>query len=230
MLNIACNTSYKMTNSKIFLQLFFLLTMHNLTAQLDSNNGNKKQGNTKGFFLYNTKEIKKPKAIGTDNTNGFKNAYNNEEQKRKKEEDFKNKGILTAAKIREDNFLKSFQKVNGQYLYPKIDQDLGSFRTESESVNIICRDFQYPDGDKVTILVNDAPVVANIVLKRNYQRFTIPLKVGINRIAFKALNQGTSGPNTAAFKVYNDKKELISSNEWNLATGAKATLVIAKNK
>ena len=58
----------------------------------------------------------------------------------------------------------------------------------------------------------------------------MPLQVGINKIAFIALNQGTSGPNTAAFTVFNDTGNVISSNEWNLATGAKATLVIAKDK
>ena len=52
----------------------------------------------------------------------------------------------------------------------------------------------------------------------------------MNKIVIKALNQGTSGPNTAAFKVFNANGSLISSNEWNLATGAKATLVIAKDK
>ena len=130
----------------------------------------------------------------------------------------------------EQRFLKSFKKINGQYLIPVIDQDLGSFRTDSKSVYIICRDYQYPDGDRVTILINDIPVIHNIVLKQSYQKFNIPLEIGINKIAFKALNQGTSGPNTAAFKVYNDTGVLLSSNEWNLATGAKATIVIAKDK
>jgi hypothetical protein len=79
-------------------------------------------------------------------------------------------------------------------------------------------------------MVNGVPVVVNIVLKQRYQRFNIPLEVGINKISFVALNQGTSGPNTAAFKVYNDAGMLLSSNEWNLATGAKATLLVAKDK
>ncbi|MBT5644997.1 MAG: hypothetical protein HOI78_01505, partial [Polaribacter sp.] len=165
--------------------------------------------------------------------NGFKNAFDKEKEKlkrKKSERDFNNKGILTTAKLNEERFLKAFKKINGQYIYPKIDQDLGSFRTNSKSVNIICRDFQYPDGDRVTILINDIPVIQNIVLQQNYQKFNIPIDIGINRIAFKALNQGSSGPNTAAFKVYNDAGMLISSNEWNLATGAKATLVIAKDK
>lgn len=130
----------------------------------------------------------------------------------------------------EARFLKAFKKINGQYIYPVIDQDLGNFRTNSSSINIICRDFQYPDGDRVTILLNNIPVVSNIILEQQYQSFTIPLEIGINKIAFVALNQGSSGPNTAAFKVYNDAGSLLSANEWNLATDAKATIVIAKDK
>ena len=99
----------------------------------------------------------------------------------------------------EARFLKAFKKINGQYIYPVIDQDLGNFRTNSSSINIICRDFQYPDGDRVTILLNNIPVVSNIILEQQYQSFTIPLEIGINKIAFVALNQGSSGPNTAAF-------------------------------
>ena len=116
------------------------------------------------------------------------------------------------------------------YQYPVIDQDLGSFSTKSKSVNIICRDFQYPDGDKVTILINKIPVITNIILKRNYQSFNIPLDEGINTIEIVALNQGSSGPNTAEFKIFNDTKMLISANQWNLATGAKASIIIAKQK
>jgi hypothetical protein len=132
--------------------------------------------------------------------------------------------------LSEARFLKAFKKINGQYIYPVIDQDLGGFRTNSNSVNIICRDFQFPDGDRVTIMLNNIPVVTNIVLKQQYQSYTIPLEIGINKISFVALNQGTSGPNTAAFKVYDDSGILLSSNEWNLATNAKATIVIAKDK
>jgi len=204
-----------------------------MSAQLDNNSRNTDKGTVDIISLKTTKRAEKTSSIELKGNNGFKNAFDKEKEKlkrKKSESDFNNKGILTTAKLNEERFLKAFKKINGQYIYPKIDQDLGSFRTNSKSVNIICRDFQYPDGDRVTILINDVPVIQNIVLQQNYQKFNIPLDIGINRIAFKALNQGSSGPNTAAFKVYNDAGVLISSNEWNLATGAKATLVIAKDK
>ncbi len=221
-----------MSNLKsIFLTIFLVAFVFKATAQLDNNSGKKKKGTSKGLFATNTKASKKPTSIKIDAENGFKTAYKNKKKTKKELDDaLKNKGIISQAKLNEERFLKAFKKINGQYQYPKIDQDLGSFRTTSKSIKIICRDFQYPDGDRVTIYINDIPVIPNIVLTRAYQTFTIPLDIGINKIAFKALNQGTSGPNTAAFKVYNDSGSLISSNEWNLATGAKATLLIAKDK
>tara|TARA_B110001450_G_scaffold71623_1_gene67893 strand:+ start:1923 stop:2594 length:672 start_codon:yes stop_codon:yes gene_type:complete len=218
---------------KLLLITFFLVSIYRLSAQLDNNSTNKGNLKIKGINLRNSKQIKKTNSIELEGNTGFKDAFDKEKEvlKRTQEENkFNNKGIITKAKLSEERFLKDFKKINGQYIYPRIDQDLGSFRTNSKSVNIICRDFQYPDGDRVTILVNDIPIIVNIELRQSYQKFNVPLEIGVNKIAFKALNQGTSGPNTAAFKVFNDAGMLLSSNEWNLATGAKATIVIAKDK
>lgn len=216
-----------------FFVLFLLCLSSSSFAQLDNNKGTSKKGKTKAIVLKNAKLAKKPNSIELNGVDGFERAYSKEKEKLEKERKKNNvdaKEILTKAKLNEQRFLKSFKKINGQYIIPKIDQDLGSFRTEGKSVNIICRDYQYPDGDRVTIYINDIPVVYNITLRENYQKFSIPLDVGINKIVIEALNQGTSGPNTAAFKVFNDAGALISSNEWNLATGAKATLLITKTK
>ena len=221
------------THLKFFFTISCLFLSATIFAQLDSNKGSKEGGKTKAVILNNSKEAIKPKSLEIDGTNGFKEAFDKENAKLKKkqeEDKLNNKGILTKEKLNEQRFLKSFKKINGQYIIPKIDQDLGTFRSDSKSVNIICRDYQYPDGDRVTIYVNDVPVIYNLTLEQNYQKFNIPLNVGINTIVIEALNQGTSGPNTAAFKVFNDAGMLISSNEWNLATGAKATLIIAKDK
>lgn len=218
---------------KFFFTISCIFFSATIFAQLDSNKGTKEGGKTKAVILSNSKEVTKPKSLEILGTNGFKEAFDKENAKLKKkqeEDKLNNKGILTKEKLSEQRFLKSFKKINGQYIIPKIDQDLGTFRSDSKSVNIICRDYQYPDGDRVTIYINDVPVIYNLTLEQNYQKFNIPLDVGINKIVIEALNQGTSGPNTAAFKVFNDAGMLISSNEWNLATGAKATLVIAKDK
>jgi hypothetical protein len=210
----------------LFVLSLLLITAQSMHSQEDKI-GAKKTISIKA----KTSSIKKSSDLNFDATKGFKNAYNNSQKTQaQKDLDLKNKGIISQAKINEERILKAYKKINGRYQYPKIDQDLGSFRTDSNNITIICRDFQYPDGDMVTILVNDIPIIRNITLERNYKKFTIPIGIGINKIAFIALNQGTSGPNTAAFKVYDDKNNLISSNEWNLATGAVATILIAKDK
>ena len=50
-----------------------------------------------------------------------------------------------------------------------------------------------------------------------------------NVVDFVALNQGSSGPNTAEIIVYDDQGKLVGTNRWNLATGVKATYIIYKN-
>ena len=216
--------------STIFYFLFFI--SFSLYSQTDTlSDSNKKNVGKNVIIGIPNKKFKKPISLNIGNNDGFKKAFDNKKKKdakKKKEEDLNNKGILSDAKISEERFLKSWKKINAPF--PKIDQDLGSFRTQSKAVRIICRDFQYPDGDRVTITINDIPVIRNITLYSSYQSFDLPLQVGINKIAFIALNQGTSGPNTAGFTVFDDAGNVISSNEWNLATGAKATVIIAKDK
>lgn len=136
-----------------------------------------------------------------------------------------NKGIIDPQKVHAERLKNEMAELNRQYV--KIDQYLGGYSSTSESITIACRDFQFPDGDTVTIYLNEIPIIQNIVLTRSFQQFKLPLKKGLNVISFKALNQGSSGPNTAAFIIF-DGQKVLSSNEWNLATGAKATLTIAR--
>jgi len=110
------------------------------------------------------------------------------------------------------------------------DQDLGTFHSGAQQVKIVCRDYQFVDGDRVAVLVNDEVVVPSIWLTETWSSFYLPLKKGFNRISFKALNQGSSGPNTASFTVYDDSGNVISSNEWNLLTGVKANIMIVKEE
>ena len=110
------------------------------------------------------------------------------------------------------------------------DQDLGTFHSGAQQVKIMCRDYQFVDGDRVAVLVNDEVVVPSIWLTETWSSFYLQLKKGFNRISFKALNQGSSGPNTASFIVYDDAGNVISSNEWNLLTGVKANIMIVKEE
>ena len=111
----------------------------------------------------------------------------------------------------------------------KVDQFLGEIRNDGEFVNIILRDHEYPDGDLIKVQVNENVVMPAILLTEKAKGFKLDLKTGFNVVDFVALNQGSSGPNTAEIIVYDDQGKLVGTNRWNLATGVKATYIIYKN-
>jgi hypothetical protein len=108
------------------------------------------------------------------------------------------------------------------------NQDLGDFKTSAAFVNVVYRDHEFVDGDRIRVFVNDDVIKPNVNLGRSFKGFNLPLQKGFNKIDFQALNQGTSGPNTAELHVYDDNGVLISAKRWNLTTGYKATIVIIK--
>ena len=137
-----------------------------------------------------------------------------------KEPELANHGEVLAKKLN-----KKDKEIKEEY---KSDQYLGDFKSNGKFVTIFCRDHEYADGDRVKVYVNDTVARPDILLDYNFQRIIVPLKKGFNKVDFQALNQGSSGPNTAEFRVYDDQGRLVSSNQWNLTTGVKATLIVVK--
>ncbi len=108
------------------------------------------------------------------------------------------------------------------------DMYLGDVKTTSKFVGVVCRDHEYVDGDRVKIYANGQVVEPNILLTGSFKGINLNLDKGFNRLDFEALNQGTSGPNTAQVDVYDDMGKLIYSNKWLLSTGSKASLIIVQ--
>ncbi|MEM9687151.1 MAG: hypothetical protein AAF934_09560 [Bacteroidota bacterium] len=133
---------------------------------------------------------------------------------------FADRGKAIAKKLN-----KRDKKVEEAY---KSDQYLGDFKSNAKFVKVFCRDHEYVDGDRVKVYVNDKVIQPDIMLEERFYGFAITLEKGFNKVDFEALNQGSSGPNTAEFKVYDDQGRLVSANQWNLTTGVKATLIIVK--
>ena len=106
--------------------------------------------------------------------------------------------------------------------------ELGRLETETNKIRIECRDHSYVDGDRVRLSLNERVVRSNIILQAGFYMIDIDLKEGFNRIDIEALNQGTSGPNTAEFRVFDGNGNLLTSNEWNILTGYVATLIVTK--
>lgn len=110
------------------------------------------------------------------------------------------------------------------------DQFFGDFAITGKKANIICRDHEYPDGDRVRVFVNGVVFIPNLLLTGSFKSFDVPLVEGINKIDFVALNQGESGPNTAEFQVFDDNGLMVSSKKWNLLTGVTATIILVKKE
>jgi hypothetical protein len=107
--------------------------------------------------------------------------------------------------------------------------ELGKLETNTKRIRIECRDHSYVDGDRVRLYVNEKVVRRSITLQAGYYAVDIELNEGFNRIDIEALNQGSSGPNTAEFKVFDEEGNMLASKEWNILTGYVATLIVMKN-
>ena len=110
----------------------------------------------------------------------------------------------------------------------KSNQFMGDYRIKGSKARIIFRDHEYPDGDRVRILHNDQVIQPNVLLVERFRGLSISLVEGFNKIDFIALNQGESGPNTAEVRVYDEVGNMTASNQWNLATGVRATYILVK--
>jgi hypothetical protein len=137
-------------------------------------------------------------------------------------------GLKSPSEIFEKRWNKEL--IKGGVIRTMSDQFLGSHNVDTKFVNIVCRDHEYPDGDRVQIKINGVIIKQSLLLTSNYRRVEVNLVQGKNTIDIIALNQGESGPNTAEFVVYDDKGAVVSSKEWNLLTGVKARIIFNNEK
>ena len=108
------------------------------------------------------------------------------------------------------------------------DQYLGDFKTTAKTATFMYRDHEFVDGDMIRIYVNGEIMIPHARLEGSFRGFDLPLQSGFNKIDFEALNQGSSGPNTAQLNIYDEIGNLLASYEWNLLTGNKATAILVK--
>ena len=166
----------------------------------------------KGDFLENPLDM-------TDPTLGDKGSKINMEEQEK----FLNPGDIYLSKLKGRGVEAG--KDPNKY---RTNQYMGDYRIEGDQARIIFRDHEYPDGDRVRILHNDMVIQPNVLLVERFVGLSLDLVPGFNKIDFVALNQGTSGPNTAEVRVYDENGDMTAANQWNLATGVRATYILIK--
>ena len=211
---------------RVFLLLSFLIVGYTYSQERSNNSSelNFLSPNTESEnSLLNLKKKDNPFLKKLENKNK-KDFFPDANVKEKRPERFINSNDLYLSRLnrRETESNKNINKF-------KVDQFLGEIRNDGEYVNIILRDHEYPDGDLIKVQVNENVVMPAILLTEKAKGFKLDLKSGFNVVDFVALNQGSSGPNTAEIIVYDDQGKLVGTNRWNLATGVKATYIIYKN-
>ncbi len=210
----------------VFLLLSFLIVGYTYSQESSNNSSelNFLSPNTESEnSLLNLKKKDNPFLKKLENKNK-KDFFPDANVKEKRPERFINSNDLYLSRLnrRETESNKNINKF-------KVDQFLGEIRNDGEYVNIILRDHEYPDGDLIKVQVNENVVMPAILLTEKAKGFKLDLKTGFNVVDFVAINQGSSGPNTAEIIVYDDQGKLVGTNRWNLATGVKATYIIYKN-
>ena len=217
-----------MNYSKYIIYLVFTTSFFQLVSAQDNSNSS-----SKGIKLSSEPKKKKSLLKPSNLSNPFLKKLKNKDVKdffpdsdmnKNSSEDFidNTKYYLTRLNAQANESKKNINKF-------KVDMFLGEISTDGELITIVLRDHEYPDGDIIEVLVNDKIVLPAILLSEKAVGFKLDLKAGFNVIDFVALNQGSSGPNTAEVRVYDDIGNLVGNNRWNLATGVKATYIVYKN-
>ena len=214
---------------KLFITILFAGLSANISAQIDRST---KTNTVKGLGIpaetTNSLSIPKRTGLSNPNPNGLLPAANdpfyNPEEKKPINLTTDN-GLM---QFKQEGFTpKAFKDKDATEAHKK-DQDLGDVKTGGEFVEVYCRDHEFVDGDKVRIIVNGEVIYNSLSLVGRYSPILVKLKDGFNTIEFEALNQGSSGPNTAELKVLDDIGQPLAKNEWNLLTGAKANIIVVK--
>lgn len=144
------------------------------------------------------------------------------------EEEFGNPGELYTANL--DRQSKAvLPEYHGENAGLKEDAFWGDYHTKSLSVQIKYRDYSAIDGDVLRVYVNGDVLRSNVHLGRGYSGFTIKLLEGPNTIDFLAVTTGSSGPNTAEYRIVDDTGAVISSKVWALEKGVRVSVVVHKD-
>lgn len=128
--------------------------------------------------------------------------------------------------FKDTNLYKQESNVDG--IFYRRNQFLGNVNTSAVTSTVMYRDAAFVDGDKVKVYLNDKVIEPEVSLDGEFKSVKINLVKGINKIDIEALNEGFASPNTAEFKVIDDKGAVISASEWNVGTGYKAVIVLVK--
>ncbi|KAA5821441.1 hypothetical protein FPF71_16320 [Algibacter amylolyticus] len=143
------------------------------------------------------------------------------------EEEFGNPGELYSKRLGQVE-KELLPEGHGENAGLKEDAYWGDYRTKSKFIYIKYRDYSAIDGDVLRVLVDDDVIKSGAYLTEGFGGFKLKLKDGLNKIDFYAVNEGSSGPNTAEYRILDEWNKVISGKVWALSKGVKVTIIIIK--
>lgn len=124
-------------------------------------------------------------------------------------------------------FADKMNKKQGEKMLPALGNiTFGRIETNQEFVYLVYKDYDIPDGDRVSIMVDRSVINANVLLGASPSKIKVRLVEGDNNFIFEALNEGAGSPNTAEFQVEDLQGNILFSNQWGLLTGYHASINI----
>jgi hypothetical protein len=213
---------------KHFFLFGLLLTTCSSFSQIELGNNsvrfNSSESNIYSSSGFEIPAIKAPSLSNTKNPNTPNNSDLGKEKE--KQIDMQNgDGLQEYTTNKTPKYFTNDKEIKPEY---GKDQYLGDFKTTAKTATFMYRDHQFVDGDMIRIWVNGEIALPRARLEGSFRGFDVPLQIGFNKIDFEALNQGSSGPNTAQLNIYDEIGNLLASYEWNLLTGNKATAILVK--
>jgi hypothetical protein len=129
-----------------------------------------------------------------------------------------------------DDFTQKFnEQLKEDGISPELfnrDMNLGDFTVYAPQITIGARDYGVIDGDLVRIWLNGELVKREVYLESDFKSIILQLKKGNNLLEIEALNYGELSPNTGQFNFFDENKELITVQYWNLGIGYRARITI----
>ncbi|MBD0831744.1 hypothetical protein [Aestuariibaculum sediminum] len=108
--------------------------------------------------------------------------------------------------------MKMMDSINMNVL--RKNQTLSVF-SKSKKVNLVIYDGGKEDGDKVTISINNKPVLTNFEAKNNKKVITVDLSAVKTSVVIKAVNEGSIAPNTVIVELQDGENTIKAMSNLN---------------
>jgi len=130
----------------------------------------------------------------------------------------------TKKKLKE-TLTKSRENIKNNIL--KTDDNL-TIIAEGDNLMVRVWEDEYLDGDKVSVYLDEKPILKNYLIKSSYKQLLVPILKDTTTLKIVADNEGRIPPNSANFMILNSQTEVPIKLQLN--QGKEATIQIFRKK